>query len=207
MVEQCWENGMDIESEDEYVKACSSLTETLMSSNNQVQLAEKLAQHIFYVVELKRTAAVQVATIEKLSRKLDLLDEAYQQEVLKNKILRQDAVTIAKETAMIAINAKQCHSTKQRMEGGLDPINERKGVVQELARSIATELWQSDFEKKIRIMEMADLVYRALNDRSFSDVLPDTVERVKDWIKPVAPEYARMGGRRSKKKGHNRKTV
>ncbi|MFD2407861.1 hypothetical protein ACFSVK_22415 [Azorhizophilus paspali] len=45
---------------------------------------------------------------------------------------------------------------------------------------------------------MAEQVYRALAAEGLADSLPDTTERIKEWIKPVAPDYARKGGRRRK---------
>lgn len=198
MVEQCWEPGIDIESKDEYEKAICSLAEKLLSSNTPDQLAEKLAQHIIYLDQLERTTAVQNDAIATINSRYDLLSEKYQHIFLKNKIMQQDAATFAKDIAISVITAKQRHITKKRMQGGLDQINERKAAVQAVAQSIAAELWQSDSEKKIRIREMADKVYRSLVDKGFTDVLPESEARVRKWIQPVAPSYARMGGRSSK---------
>lgn len=66
------------------------------------------------------------------------------------------------------------------------------------AQAIATELWQADTAQEIRLGDMAERVYRALAAEGLTDSLPDTAERIKEWIKPVAPDYARKGGRRRK---------
>jgi hypothetical protein len=76
--------------------------------------------------------------------------------------------------------------------------NTAKAAAVERAKAIAAELWQSDTAQEIRIGEMAERVYRALAAEGFASSLPGTAERLKDWIKPIAPDYARKGGRRRK---------
>jgi hypothetical protein len=68
----------------------------------------------------------------------------------------------------------------------------------EQALKLATTNWKKDFDKAIRIGDMADLVYRKLADQGLGMALPGTSDRLKEWIKPVAPDYARKGGRRKK---------
>jgi len=77
-------------------------------------------------------------------------------------------------------------------------INSAKAATVERAKMIATKLWEADDAKDVRIGDMAERVYRALLQEGFSEDLPGTAERIKAWIKPVAPEYARKGGRRRK---------
>ena len=80
----------------------------------------------------------------------------------------------------------------------LSRVNAAKAVAVERAQAIANELWQADIEQEIRLGEMADRVYRALASEGFTEALPGTTERIKEWIKPAAPDYARKGGRRRK---------
>jgi hypothetical protein len=77
-------------------------------------------------------------------------------------------------------------------------MNAAKASAVERAQAIATELWQADIGQTIRVGDMADRVYRALTDEGLTESLPGTAERLKEWIKPVAPDYARKGGRRRK---------
>lgn len=70
-----------------------------------------------------------------------------------------------------------------------------KAVAVERAKAIAAEMWQADAEQKIRVGEMADNVYRALAAEGFIKSLPGTAERIKEWIKADALEYARKGGK------------
>lgn len=77
-------------------------------------------------------------------------------------------------------------------------IHAAKAAAVERAQAIATELWKADTSKEARLGNMAERVYRALIDEGFAELLPGTAERLKEWIKPVAPDYARKGGRRRK---------
>lgn len=78
---------------------------------------------------------------------------------------------------------------------GLNEINNAKFKAKERAKAIADDLWRADVEEKIRISVMADKVYRKLVDEGFVDQLPGHAETLKEWINPVAPEYARKPGR------------
>lgn len=66
------------------------------------------------------------------------------------------------------------------------------------ACELAKELWDADERQEIRIGRMADMVYIKLAGEGMKELLPDSSERMKDWIKLVAPTYARKGGRNRK---------
>nr|WP_312508793.1 hypothetical protein [Pseudomonas luteola] len=91
----------------------------------------------------------------------------------------------------------------QSILSGLNTFNETKGSAKERANEIASELWAEDTERKIRIGEMADLVYKKMLEEGFKETLPETIERMKKWIETVAPEYARRGGRSKKPSKRN----
>lgn len=76
--------------------------------------------------------------------------------------------------------------------------NKDKENIIRRACELAQELWRADEEQKVRISDMADIVYSKLAGEGMSEHLPDTIERVKEWLKPVAPSYARKGGRARK---------
>lgn len=76
--------------------------------------------------------------------------------------------------------------------------NSAKSVAIERAKEIAKQLWDKDITRSIRIGDMADKVYRALASEGLQNSLPETTDRVKAWIKPVTPDYARLGGRSKK---------
>lgn len=83
----------------------------------------------------------------------------------------------------------------------ISEIKPRKGVsihkiqAKERAKIISRALWNNDRENKIRISEMANLVYRELYDSEYREQLPDNQETLTGWIQDVAPDYARTGGR------------
>lgn len=73
--------------------------------------------------------------------------------------------------------------------------NAAKGRAIERARAIAAELWGKDTAQVIRIGDMSDRVYRKLAEEGFAESLPGGTERIKKWISPAAPDYARKGGK------------
>lgn len=91
---------------------------------------------------------------------------------------------------------------RDRMRAEVDRItplarrNQVKEDVMSRARTLAQEFWSLDEAKEIRSGDMAEKVYRKLVAEGMIDLLPGSAERLKEWIKPVAPEYAKKGGRR-----------
>lgn len=75
-------------------------------------------------------------------------------------------------------------------------IPKRKAMAKERAWDIAKELWEADTEKKIRVSEMADKVYKILLDEDFFDALPGKPEQLVKWLKErEVPEHASRRGR------------
>lgn len=70
-----------------------------------------------------------------------------------------------------------------------------KQTAQEQAKIIAKALWNNDKEQKIRIKEMAGIVYSELYDNGFMRDLPNDPISLKDWIQEIAPPHATIGGR------------
>ena len=73
--------------------------------------------------------------------------------------------------------------------------NQEKEEVMDRAKTLAQEFWAKDDLQQMRSGAMAEKVYRKLADEGMIDLLPGSVERLKAWIKPVAPAYAKKGGR------------
>lgn len=70
-----------------------------------------------------------------------------------------------------------------------------KEMAQFAAKTLAGYFWKNDLKQDIRIKEMSIMVYAELNQTNHSDELPDRPESIKDWIKDIAPNYAREAGR------------
>ncbi|MDR7286372.1 hypothetical protein J2X84_005236 [Pseudomonas corrugata] len=82
---------------------------------------------------------------------------------------------------------------EQVFQRSLGPLNAAKADAQFRARALASEAWQTDTEQEFRLKDMAELVKDVLK-REGCENLPSR-DQIKEWIKPVAPEYARKAGR------------
>ena len=85
------------------------------------------------------------------------------------------------------------------------PLLKRNARKQELMGSVrahARQLWEEKDDQRLRITEMSELLWKEIVSSpqypEFSDLLPDKPAGLKPWIRPVAPDYARRGGRPKK---------
>ncbi len=74
-------------------------------------------------------------------------------------------------------------------------VSPHKLLAKHMAKHIADKEWQADKQNKIKITEMAEIIYSKLYSLGFHNELPDQAKNIKSWIKEVAPDYAREGGR------------
>lgn len=91
------------------------------------------------------------------------------------------------------INKKMEHEVARMAP--LMAINAEKEALVSKACAIAGEKWESDLDQRIRVTEMAHIVYAELHAQGHSDQLPSNPLVVKDWIKEGAPKHAKQGGR------------
>lgn len=93
--------------------------------------------------------------------------------------------------------------TERRRMIGLDIHNAEKAQLKRIVQAFAEDFWQKDIDKKIRVSEMTDEAYAkthaVLGKNPIIEYMPEK-EAVKDWIRKVAPDYAKKGGRPSKTK-------
>ncbi|UVJ43492.1 hypothetical protein NVV94_23565 [Pseudomonas sp. LS1212] len=78
----------------------------------------------------------------------------------------------------------------------LERQSKTKGLMITLARAQARRFWADDTRQEIRSGEMAEKVYKAMISLNLFEFLPGSADRLREWIKPEAPEYAQKGGRR-----------
>lgn len=78
-------------------------------------------------------------------------------------------------------------------------INDPKKTVILKAKEIAKLKWKNDQSQKIKIGEMCEIIWASLIDEGCQDLLPDNPSGLKPWLRPVAPDYAKKGGRPTKK--------
>lgn len=78
----------------------------------------------------------------------------------------------------------------------LQPMREKQIFI-ECAKEAATKLWANDHERKIRLGEMCERVYKlmqSIEQDHGRDFLPGESDGLKPWLRKVAPDYARRGG-------------
>lgn len=73
--------------------------------------------------------------------------------------------------------------------------SKNKEKAQWAAKTLASHFWKSDIKQEIRIKEMCVIVFGELLQSEHNEQLPDKSPSLKDWIKDVAPSYAREAGR------------
>lgn len=113
------------------------------------------------------------------------------------KIHRDDLLILHKDLLELENNIIKNNPVPQKQL----EIKPKKGVsihklqAKEQAKIIAKALWNNDRDNKIKIAEMARLVYSELHDNGFNRQLPQNQESLQDWIRDIAPTYATIGGR------------
>lgn len=74
-------------------------------------------------------------------------------------------------------------------------VSPQKLLAKHMAKHMANKEWQADVQNKIKITEMAEIIYSELYSLGFNNELPDQARNIKSWIKDIAPYYASEGGR------------
>lgn len=89
--------------------------------------------------------------------------------------------------------------TRETLAKKLDPKPRGKSRAKEhaqlAAQAIAIHVWKNDKEKQIKIGEMREIVWNTLCETEHLEQLPNKSESLKEWIKEVAPAYAKEAGR------------
>ena len=91
---------------------------------------------------------------------------------------------------------------KNKKDWPLREINIKKRHLKDIAKKFAQDQWDMDIEKKLRLTQMCEQVWPKLVDaaheNNLTDQLPKGSESIKDWLRPIAPKYAKKGGRPKK---------
>lgn len=112
---------------------------------------------------------------------------------ISTELLTTVGVFIGASQAVIAGNTAERHKNFSARINPLSEKNAKASERSERARSIASAIWAADSEHEYRLSDMATEVKDIL-EREGVQNLPQ-IERIKEWIKQVAPEYARRPGR------------
>lgn len=114
-----------------------------------------------------------------------------------------DALIARHQAAPVAASEPTPQDTKAQrppdieegpITGNIDRRNQIKKDLQGMARTLATHWWKNDTAQTL-LGDMADKVYREVAKFAPDGFMPEKVTTVADWIRPIAPEYARKAGR------------
>ena len=108
-----------------------------------------------------------------------------------------------KEHEKLKVNSKklnedlaELNSKKVIKKTGISPAKVNAKLA---AATLAEKLWREDKNQKIKILEMAITVYSELYQTEHKSQLPNNQGSLKEWIKHIAPTYAREAGRPTEK--------
>ncbi|PKF72597.1 hypothetical protein CW360_02435 [Pseudomonas fluvialis] len=96
---------------------------------------------------------------------------------------------------MDAARIDQLIDMQQRRQQPIDEANQQRQSVINSAQEEARRIWNADESKSLKVGEVSERIWSMLGDKK-----PKTITTVRKWIGKVAPDYAREGGRPSKKK-------
>lgn len=103
------------------------------------------------------------------------------------------ATLIAASQFVICGNALKRHKNFSARISPLAEKNTKSSQRSDRACVIASDLWAADSDNEFRLLDMATQV-RDILEREGEQGLPQ-IDRIKEWIKKVAPDYARRPGR------------
>lgn len=151
---------------------------------------DKVFFHKKELLKLKGVATLEDAASEIERLKQQLQEKDAENETFKNKINELEGqLSDALSKNIPSINDEPQLPRKPQ---GKSQAKERAQLA---ARTLANYFWNQDKDNKIKIKEMAITVHAELNQTEHHDQLPDQSVSLKDWIKDIAPEYAREAGR------------
>ncbi|MCK5852232.1 hypothetical protein KAH27_04305 [bacterium] len=130
-----------------------------------------------------------------ISAKAETRLEAYQE---VTKILGSDKKYAEALTVTIR-SLDNFKNKKINRESGIIKRNENAKKLKKFAQKTAEKLWKDDKDKKIRIGQMCDLVYPLVYEyaveKDMTEQIPEQVNGLKPWLRKIAPDYAKEGGR------------
>jgi predicted nucleic acid-binding protein len=107
----------------------------------------------------------------------------------------------------------QLNETNTKRARGLKEKNDKKKLAIEHVKKAAQKLWKQNPYKKVRVGEMAEIVWAKIHDEQdkktddiffesrakIIDQLPDRASGLKSWLRDIAPAEARKPGRKPEK--------
>ncbi|MCM2329817.1 MAG: hypothetical protein NDI70_00845 [Pseudomonas sagittaria] len=161
-----------------------------VSRNDLLRLAAAAAAH----AAGKGSEDAAISFMLRAIGEIDQLSKEFPQ--CASRILTAAFELLAASNVLLSWNSLAEHDRQSATLRPLVKHNAAKSAAIERARDIATELWGADSAQEFHISSMAEQVEDILRREGFEE-LPKN-ERIKEWIKPTAPDYARKPGRRPK---------
>ncbi|SEJ66384.1 hypothetical protein SAMN04244572_04833, partial [Azotobacter beijerinckii] len=164
-----------------------------------VPLSRKKFEEIIALKSLKRKSTQ--ASVLRQQERAPLKDTETKPDFLRLQA-HEDEVSPMPEAAPAVAQPPQKYAPRDDEEAnpenpqmvGLNKINNAKKELGDRARTHAQSIWDADdTRQEFTLKDVAEQVEDILR-REGATGLPSR-ERIKDWIRPVAPEYARKGGR------------
>lgn len=138
------------------------------------------------VIESKIEKEGRPAISQAISR-TDLLITHYQlSRIIEGSLIQKGTPVETRETLIKKMDLKPRGKSRAKEHAQL------------AAKAIAIHEWKNDREKQIKIGEMCEIVWSTLIETEHMQELPSKPESLKDWIKGVAPAYAKEAGRPKK---------
>ena len=171
-----------------------TLTADVIASVEKINIAwiELLQENKFFHHNTVTPTPVIDSTIEKEGKpavfqaisRTDLLITHYQlSRIIEGSLIQKGTPVETLETLAKKLDIKPRGKSQARERAQL------------AAKTLAHYLWSKDTDNKIKIKEMAIIVYAELNRTEHHVELPDQAVSLKEWIKEVAPAYAKEAGR------------
>ena len=110
---------------------------------------------------------------------------------------QQQAQTILQLNEALAGKSDTPADTISEPLKGIAKVNHDKDRAKTFACVVAKFLWDMDTEKRIRTGKMANHIYALVHEFD-SKATTQRPENVKEWIKSIAPDYAKKGGNEPK---------
>lgn len=183
----------------DFVRLGLALDEEMLGPSAKELTFERMNEIAETICMIMGEDSDQSEVVDEMRSGLAVLEQAagHSVEVRKQVIDGAQQILIGMFKVAIVIASQRVKSEIAKISPLARKNQDKENVIRR-ARELAQEFWRADESQKLRISDMADIVYKKLVGEGMGELLPDTIERVKEWLKPVAPSYARKGGRAKK---------
>lgn len=174
-------------------KIMSSVTSELGEAQNNPSIENLRNMASANLILAEDSDTKKLARMMFIATFIEIEDLIQKKPEISSSLISIAATLTAASQLVICGNALKRHKNFSARINPLAEKNVKASQRSDRACVIASELWAADSENEFRLLEMATQV-RDILEREGEQDLPQ-IERIKEWIKKVAPEYARRPGR------------